>query len=328
MLLADLPAYYDDVDPSLVDTISRAATGDLGAVSHFTRRKSIYTAYVNDRPVGFTVATWKRGGAVKTGPTVVLPQHRRSGHARWLKREVNARLLQAGARKLYSTVAADNWRMLMLTLQLGFEVEGILSDQYRAGTREVVFGRFGAGKRTVQTGEPLAPRRHAFRTVGGDDRAEPLLRPDVAELSGFLLPRLAPAFEDLDETFVQTVVDTSSVGRTGTAAAATRHESLVVVSRTASGLLSGAGVCVAKRGGSIKLCPLVADSREAAERVVDRCVEHARTRGHRKVYSITPLCSPELAAVLQQRGFKFEARLREPYKAGIDAVVLSRPVGT
>jgi RimJ/RimL family protein N-acetyltransferase len=318
LLLKELPAYYDEVDASFPDSILDNARSARDPFGYFTIGKEIFASYIDGQCAGFTVVTKKRGGSAKIGPTAVFPAFRRTGVATALRDAVERKLFEEqGIRKLYMTVSTANTPALLFNLKRGFQTEGVLREQYRKGGDEIVLGVFGPrfatrGRHTVETRTP-------FFTSGGADHAGLWPDPDLGELKGFLAPRMEPYFDGLDMGFYEAVVAACHESRQRY----DRKGKRLIVSR-AGGELTAAAVYVPKRGGSVKLSPCIADSETAAHALIDTCVDVARTEGRRKMYAHIPDTMLELAGLLVSKGFVVEAQMREPYKAGVNMLVLGK----
>lgn len=320
LLLKELPAYYDEVDETFPSSILNSTRSDRDLFGYFTLRKKVYAGYLDGRCAGFTVVTLKRGGSAKIGPTVTLPEVRRTGFASRLRDIVEQRLYEEhGVRKLYMTISVANVPALLFNLGRGYQVEGVLRDQYRDGRDELILGTFSPSAERARVTAPAAQpavSRWTNRTVKG---TAVWTEPSAVELSSFLTPRLTGCFDGLDESFYQAIIDACRVDRQSYDQKGKR-----LLTVRSQGMPLAAAVYVPKRGGSVKLSPCVADDETAARQLVEECMRVAVADGRRKIYAHVPATMVPLVELLVSMGFVVEAQLREAYKPGIDVLALGR----
>ena len=315
LLLDSLPTHYDEVDASSILATARAGTDRNG---YFTTTKRLFVGRIGGQAQAFTVASYKRGGAVKMGPTVVLPGLRRTGLGTAFRRLVEDRILDDQAvRKLYLTVTSGNTRTLLFNLGLGYQVEGVLAGQYRKGSPELVMGKVVRGGRISD----LPYTRRLTTAPAGQVRITDVA-PGAQELEAYLTPRMRDGFSDIDASFIRSILDALADERQTYVCKGKR----LLVAREADGALCGAAVLVPKRGGSAKISPLVADHRAALKGLVDRAVQEARESGRHRLYAIVPEVERDAVEELSAQDFQLEAQLREAYRAGVDSFVLGRPL--
>lgn len=314
LLIAELPAFYDEVDLTFPDMILESARNGADPCGYFTHAKRVYVGRMAGSAQVFTVATFKRGGSVKMGPTVTVPEARRYGVATAFRRQVEGSICaEPSVRKLYLTISASNVRTLLFNLGLGYQVEGALRGQYREGSMELVLGRI------VRAGTGASPV--PLRLADGEEGpivigAGPV---DAGELASFLLPRMASSFGDIDEAFAAAIVASLAPERQ-------RYErkgKLLLVARR-HGAICGVAVLVPKRGGSTKISPLVADDVASLRVLIDAASSVSATRSRRRIYAVVPRHHHDAIRLLEERGFSLEARLREAYRRDVDAAVLGR----
>lgn len=311
LLVTELPAFYDEVDSSFPEMIVRAARAGHDPCGYFTRAKQVFVGRQAGRPVVFTVASHKRGGAVKIGPTVVVPELRRGGTGTVFRHEVESRLHAGGARKLYLTITSTNTRTVLFNLGLGYQIEGVLNDQYRKGARELVLGKLIRPSKVRRIGRgPLAEGATADPSV----HFGPV---DEQELADYLLPQLADTFAGLDGGFVRDILSALEPARQRYAS---KGKELIVARR--DGKIVGVVVFVPKRGGAVKLSPLVVDDRAALELLVSASRQRAEQTGRHRLYAVVPQCGNGIVEYLCRQGFSLEAQLREAYHPGVDSLVL------
>ncbi|WP_405657892.1 hypothetical protein [Streptomyces sp. NBC_00079] len=314
LLLTELPHFYDEVDPSFPRSLLYTARVGSDEYGYFTLRKRIFVARQDEVPIGFTVATYKRGGSVKMGPTVTVPELRRAGIGTTFRRAVEAEIVQdPRVRKLYLTISGSNDRTLLFNLGLGYQIEGVLREQYRAGEDEIVLGRI------VRPAGERAAGRNRF---AADSGREPEVRQDTVDprrLAEYMLARMRASFTEVDHSFVDSIVRALAAERQ---VYARKGKSLLTAHR--DGDAQGVGVLVPKRGGAIKLSPLLADDLGAARAIVRAACRLADDQRRRRIYVVLPIADNSVVELLLTEGFALEAQLREAYRPGMDALVLGR----
>jgi len=151
-VLVSIPILYDEIDESFVDHILDSHTRGSDPTGYFTIRKKVWALAHEERSemLAFTVASEKRGGSVRFGPTVVLPEYQGLGLYTVLTRLREQLYSSRGFRKWYCT-CPENCTKIRLTLsKQGYMTEAILREQFRVGTNELVIGKL-----TTRT-EPLS----------------------------------------------------------------------------------------------------------------------------------------------------------------------------
>lgn len=316
LLLGSLPSYYGDVDATFPDSIIASARDGVDINGHFTKAKRLFVLRLNGRPVGFSVATYKRGGSVKMGPTVLVPAERGKGLARKFRLVVEARILgDPQIRKLYLTVNARNTRAVSLNLSLGFRIEGVLQGQYKSGSSEIVMGKFAGSPAPPDT--PIEPARDPDE-VCKITRVQ-TLSPEFGE---FVLTRLAMEHDDLDESFVAACMDATAADRQSF-----DKKGKTVLRAAQRNRTIGFAILTHKRGGALKVSPLVADSNSVLDGILSETAQIAGEIGCRRLYTfVDPSRTAHLAALMRNR-FYVEAQLREPYRPNVDMLVLGHQLG-
>lgn len=312
LLLDSLPQHYGDVDSSFPRSIVQSAASGRDRFGHFTERKRLFVGRCGERVAGFTVLTYKLGGAVKVGPTVIVPDRRREGIGRQLRLAVEyLASRQDEIRKLYLTVSRSNMVSLRFNMALGFEIEGQLQGPYRRGADEFVLSKwrdFGS-----------APKRESQGKI--DSGAALSVNP---RMEGLILEslrnRMQDHYGDVPHSFFAALTQaTCRSARDFSAKAKT-----VFASVGDSGSLKGIAICTAKRGGSLKISPFFADD-DAAFACLDAAVNHfaSQCQAHRQ-FSLLGVQDRYNTARLLSVGFEIESRLSEPYKKGCDLIVFGR----
>jgi predicted transcriptional regulator len=85
----------------------------------------------------------------------------------------------------------------------------------------------------------------------------------------------------------------------------------------------GIAVTTAKRGGAVKVAPLLADSADGTALLAEAIAQHYSRLGNRKLYALVPHHHQRAIRVLSEGGFSCEGLLREPYRRGVNMNVMS-----
>lgn len=264
-------------------------------VGYFTLRKAIWKVENQQgNTIGFTVASEKRGGSVKFGPTLVARQERNKGVGRALRLAVEARYQAQGFRKAYSTTNLRNAAGIYYLIAIGYSIEGHFRSHYQFGVDEVVLGKLLA-----QEGRDIAEQSCKATSV--------------------LLERLQPYYDGLDETFAH------SIFRSSTTEVPLHDESLYT---TKAKVLFGnpaKNFCVTtpKREGTVKVGPVLALDPAGLKDLIGEVVEFYGALAARKLYCIIPFAEAWMVRELRLEGWDLEGALREPYRAFCDMAVLS-----
>lgn len=314
-----LPNYYGDVEDSLFKTFRSAAYLTSDPNGYFTMQKVLFGIYSHDEALGLTMTTFKRGGSVKFGPTAVSPNYRHMGVARAL-RDVAESVLQRveGIRKFYLTVNTKNHPALLFNLDRGFRVEGNLRDQYQDKSNELILSRDAASPIPQHIGEDK-------ESAMSDDSKIPDVAiwedASVKELRSLMQSTLVKYYATESESFYDHLVASSKAGLRDYAS-----KSKVIFRARQGETITGLAVCAPKRGGSVKIAPLIAWNRTSLVALLDYIFIFSKQHGMKKIYATIPLAERGIVKQLMESGLDLEATLRAPYTTGQDFVVLSRKI--
>lgn len=313
---------YEDITRRFALNIAEIDARGFDAFGYFTIGKEVWVARKPGSPevIGFEVITRKRGGSIKLGPTLLSERFRKQGLAVKVIQTLLPQYTAAGARKVYVTAPLDHAATAALDLRsLGLQVEAILRRQYRDGGAERVFGRL------LQTSQNRGiPARVVTDPDGPSiDVVRGLASLDLKEFQSFVLSAMADAYDDIDDSFVEAIL---SAHRRGVEA---HYEEKGKVAYTlwAGARFVGAAICTPKRGGAVKVGPVLIKpglvSRRALLEVVRQLGQDMRKAKRRKLFFMVPTIDWNVICVLSDLGLVMEGILREPYKKGCDVVVMS-----
>lgn len=302
--------YYSHDTKDYADWILSTHFSQEHRAGYFTKQKTIWVMYSGGRPCGISVATEKRGGSIKFGPTALLPASR--GHGFGTQFRLLLERQYPNARKYYNTLPSINSAALSYVLRAGYSVEAHLPGQYE-NHGELVVGKIARPGHTLYPKHPTYPPSITTRLVDAG-------RLSLEKLSELVPPLLSDWYDEIDAGFV-----------TGLAHGFHSDLSFSQKSKRGAILLRGnraAGLIVVtpKRGGSLKCSPLVI--RNVTSESLGKLLEFASScffpLNFRRHYLHIPLMSTELLRHVLAAGFKPEGILREPYKSGVDLVALGR----
>lgn len=308
---------YDDIDESFPDRILEAHFKGFDPFGYFTIRKTIWALDDGGGLQAFVVAAEKRGGSVKFGPTIVRPEFQGRGLAGRLWGLVEDVYRTENKRKVYGTWPAMRHDVLKFASQMEWRIEALLTEQYRAGQDEFVAGKFlHPGASPVRYNDPESmPEVQAVAV-------RMLSHSDHARFAEFILREMPKTHGDIDDGFVQSIVRaTERFGHWYDE----KGKSVFLLENEDEGIV-GCVVATPKRGGSVKMAPLLVRCKstvmDPAERLLHEVVLFFREMKKRKVYVLVPV--PELAVInsCRRAGFSAEGILREPYLSGLDVVVM------
>lgn len=315
LLLKELPRHYSEVDRSFTASLLVTSSADRDPNGYFTRAKQTFWLLEDDKPVGFTVTSLKRGGSVKIGPTAIVASRRRQGLATLLRDVVEGFLEhELKCRKLYMTIATSNVPALLFNLARGFKVEAVLREQYRSGADEVVLGRFRGDYAGTMLTAPLSCEPSAAPVT-----ISRLIEPSPADVETLLHPRMNGLYDQIDPSYYEAIADACCNLRQSYAL---KGKQLFIAQR--AGTIVGVAVYVPKRGGASKLSPLFVEDAESTRALLEFIEAYAMEFGRRKLYAHVPLPHLNTVRWLLERGYLMEGLLREPYREGIDLVVMGQ----
>lgn len=278
---------------------------------YFTKRKTIWVFRNGARIVGFTVATEKRGGSVKFGPTVLIPKERGHGIATAFRLLVERQY--PNARKAYNTLPDDNLAALRYVTRAGYQVEAHLRKHYRPTGGELVVGKLLKESSPPPIMLPLARPRGTLRMTDGVN-----LPPN--ELSAAVTSFLSSFYDEVDDSFVAGLL--SGMRHSFSLSHKSKRLFLAVRGHGAAGLL----IATPKRGGALKCSPLVVagEDPECLRLLLEAAATAFPNRVISRTYLHIPLLVPWMIESTIKVGFQCEGLLREPYRTGVDLVALGR----
>lgn len=281
----------------------------------FTLRKHIFAVRFRSRAIGFVVLTEKQGGCIKTGPVMIMKSYRDRGVGTKLRHVLAQSLSQAGYRKIYCTVPANNKAAIAYLLNSGYRIEAHLERPYHNDHNEIVFG-YHLGRRVY------SPREY-FRQIEVATTFERVTKPG-ADIAPFISETFPDGYADVDWRWVTRQIDLS-----GSIDLKKDFKPRAVYAARGLHLLAVA-LCTFKRGGGVKVLVL---TQTAHQRSLTAFVQHIeedlmrRLPGRfRKFYTHVPVSDLDTFGAMRTAGYMVEGMLQEPYRAGVDMIALGKMV--
>lgn len=291
-----LAGKYEGDHVSHAERVLDAHLAGEDKIGHFSLSQKLFILCADPRPegrVGLINFVLKRQGTLKISPFFVRPAHRGliagegSALIDWWK--LFAREL--GARQVYGTISAVNRPLLRLGLQKGFVLAGVGRKQYGDHDEMLVYHdlvKAAASAPTRATYIRLLERRDL-------DGLHQLIRLRIGEGNGEFLDALLRGYERRSDLSPD------------------RKSKLVYVAVDDCDRVEGVAALGPKKGGAIKLSPLLADT----PWIVGRLARFVRAEAEamklgRKIYvHIDP--DPDIVSTLQAEGWTVEAVLPRAY---------------
>jgi len=290
---------YDDIDASFPARILEAHFRGYDPFGYFTVRKTVLALDGPRALMGFVVAAEKRGGSVKFGPTIIDPKHQRGGLAGRLWELVEDIYRDKGKRKVYGTWPAWRVDVLKFASRMEWEIEALLREQYRPGQDEFVAGKFllpsSPPLTTVQTWEGEGKTRDAsFRLLKASDEAE---------FSDLMLSEMSKFYSEIDRHFVESILEATHRFSHGY----DEKGKVVFIAESIRGGIIGCAIATPKRGGSVKLAPVIMKPLLTSIDIHVAFLEYIhsffRERNHRKLYSLIPIADIDTVRATRQAGY-------------------------
>lgn len=306
---------YEQIDESFAESALRIHDLGVDPTGFFTTKKEILE--IRDRRqklIGFTTLTFKSGGCVKTGPTILLKPYRRKGYGLATRRAIEEHIRPMNPRKIYCTCPEGANQVVRYLLSSGMRIEAHLERHYATTHNELVFGKLlVADEPPPLVCKPPLPNTKGELCDPRSIRRSILVR-DFADL-------FTSTWSSVSDKFAEAMVEQAVYARA--TAQSSKPKRLVCLGHRRHCI--GAVVLLPKRGGAVKGVLLRGTGHAASLRtLLDEGCNLARDLKGRKLYFIHPLLDAAATALMRCEGFQTEGVIRAPYRPGQDAVVLSK----
>lgn len=315
---------YDEISASFAQNLVKIDRMGFDEYGFFTLGKDVWIIFDKDEEclLGYEVITRKRGGCIKLGPTYIEPSQRGKGYAIQAIRELINVYKDLGVRKVYVTAPLGNQGTVSLDFQhLSFKLEALLHKHYSDKGSERVCGKFIVERREDI---PLIPRIHY-----GTRKFDRILINDFGnyspkKFSDFIVRNMSIDYDDIDKSFVNGLCNSMNVGLD----ASYERKGKLLINSFSNTSLESVAVITLKRGGVMKVNPLIiTDDFLSLENIVcileiieKKAIEYQR----RKITFLISVRDLIVVNVLSYNQYICEGVIREPYKSGVDMLVLSR----
>jgi len=302
----EIPKRYPLSTKETLDSIISVHKLGNDPAGYFTLSKTIWKGASDSSEVlAFTVATEKRGGSVKFGPTLVAEGLRGQGVGSKFRLLVEQVYARRGFRKSYSTTHLRNTAGIRYLARIGHSIEAHLRDHYLPGIDEVVLGRRLTSEETQVTCASLVPDAHL-----------------TAE-DAHMLRELSQTYDELDESFMRQIRKTlrNELPLQEECEYVAKFKLMVTVSGDT------AAITTPKRTGVIKITPLIYGAEELLSELLSKVEERYRSERHvRKLFGLFSHYDLSAIRILEKQGYNVEGYLREPYRRGLNMLIYSKRI--
>jgi predicted transcriptional regulator len=307
---------YADITDAFARRILEVHDAGQDETGFLTAGKQVLSACSESGTLlGFTTVTHKAGGSLKTGPTLLFPQHLGRGYGVGLRFALEDYALEKKRRKLYCTCPDRSRAVIKNLLSCGFRVEAHLKQHYTLDHSEFIFGKvLSAGPPPQDISFDRSASRSGAVVTAGDLR--------TGQAARFLWQNLPNVLARIPLTSAQRLVAGATEGLEARPFESKPRRILFLKS---GGTCVGAAILIAKRGGCMKLVLILATAHTPSiQRLLFAAEFTARRSGTRKVYCVHPAQDAAVVNLLFAHSYVSEGVLREPYRPGVDALVLTR----
>ena len=307
--------HYEDIDESFA--ASALKIHDLGCdpTGFFTTSKEVLEIIDRrNRRIGFTTLTYKSGGCVKTGPTILRKTFRGKGFGIATRRAIEEYIRTSNARKVYCTCPETAEQVTRYLLASGMRIEAHLERHYATTHNELVFGKLLVADEPLPFHMKPPASNVPGRICDPASLEREILIADFAKL-------FRSTWSKVTTSFAKAIVDQALNDRATDQSV--KPKRLVCIWH--SNHCIAAVALLPKRGGAVKGVLLRGTRHESSLKdLIAASSSVASDLGGRKLYFLHPVLDSIVVAILRSTGFQAEGLLRASYKAGQDAVVMSR----
>lgn len=313
LVTKEIAPKYDDITENFAKALLR--TDHLGSDPNgiFTQKKRVLAIRnTRNKLLGFTTLTYKIGGCVKTGPTVLLKKARGVGYGAATRNAIVRLAKKERIRKLYCTCPDNDPVVISYLLKAEFRIEAHLVRQYSETHGELVLGKIVEKKSTVNS---RLIRRKAIKAGFLKDKSI-----EGKNLAHFFCKMFSDTWIPISKTRAKCVL--KNAHRTEVSY---EEKPIQLLSFGERKKCNAQILLVPKRGGAVKALWLSKTNHKKSLKLMLRCAEdRARKQAKRKIYFVLPWNDEELIRILKENAYLVEGLLNEPYRVGQDAVILSK----
>lgn len=307
---------YDEISERFAENILDIHKKGIDVNGILTTKKKVLGVISQDgNLLGFTTVTFKIGGSMKTGPSILLSQYRGKGFGLALRTSLVVYAKKHNIRKLYCTCPDNDNDLTLHFIRSGYNVEAHLASHYATSHGELVFGRLLRSNMKQRT-TPISRSKRVLLT-------QPPVAFDRKVIAKSLTTGFAANWVGISMRTAQALLDKALL-----ASGLTYEEkpvSMIVCKDIEE--CAAFGLLIHKRGGASKLLLWTTSHHvESLKNLIKEIMAIARKDQRKKVYCLHPWSDLFVIGHLKACGFQCEGILREPYKQGKDLMVLSKTV--
>ena len=315
---------YDEISIAFAKSLLKIDKKGFDEFGFFTLGKDIWIIFDKSSEclLGYEVITRKRGGCIKLGPTYIKPYARGKRYAVKAIDGLSNVYKNMGARKIYVTAPLSHNATAVLDFQyLALNLEAILYNHYSTKSSERISGRFiGQHEDRINISPRVKYGSNKLHSVLvnclGDNSIE--------DFTEFVVQNMHRDYDDIDNNFVNSILKGVDRGIDS----AYEKKGKLLVSAFSEASLEGVAIITLKRGGVMKVIPfLLKDdyvSYENVKRILSVIENCAEKYNRRKITFFISARDVNITNILSSNQYMCEGVIREPYKKGIDMVILSK----
>jgi predicted transcriptional regulator len=304
---------YDDIREDFVDKLIDCTETGYDPYGYFTESKTVYNIVYNGQKIGYTTLTGKRGNSVKTGPTILLEQHRGKGLGRRFRGFLDELLRSRGVRKVYCTCPDSSPAIMMYLIHSHYRIEAHCFNQYSATHGDLIFGKLL--KNNLHIALRLQRAKYALTRVSINRLTIPIfLKYFRAQFSKYYFP--------VDASFARTLVRSMSSLENNDLFYKKRK---IVYVGYDNRIPHSLAILSPKRGGAFKLTFVFKNSSIEANRTVIQQIEKdLKELDAQKLFVSFPCQDREILFLFKGLGYMIEGTLTEPYQDGVDFLQMAK----
>ncbi len=298
---------YDDITRNFANQALATQERGYDPLAFLTRSKEVLEIRDERKSlVGFTTLTYKVGGAVKTGPTILLAGYRGRGFGAVARATIEAYAQCHDARQLYCTCPDNAWSVIRYLLRAGFRVRAHLKAHYSEDHGEFALGKDLSSVPNKKTERQAVSQR--FRNI-----------------RSFLKAHISREIVPISEEDARRISEPEAKKLSSAGYEKKPREILV---RRKKQYISAVTILIPKRGGAVKSVILAeAKSASLLDKLVVEAESLAAGQKKRKIYYVHRGDDLRFIAALRRAGYSIEGLLTSPYVPGIDHLIASKWLG-
>lgn len=305
---------YDDITGEFPSSILKSHELGHDPNGIMTVKKEVLAIHHKEKGhVGYTTLTYKRGHALKTGPTIIKPRFRGKGLGLEVRRAIENYAIQKGKRKLYCTCPDDEPNLSLHFIRAGYRIEGHLQSHYQMQRGEILFGK------VLEHAVSSTNSIRKLTTESGKLVASTSFRKEL--LIGIIARLFSSVWLGQGEEFAKQIVRLASRRNT----TVYEDKPLKIYCLKSKNACIAALLLIEKRGGAVKALLLSSTKhQQSLERMVKYAEANLVRKGKRKIYFIHPFDDSMTYLLLLRNGYRCEGILEEPYTPGQHVLVISK----